>query len=118
MTDKQAVPNEPNTPSQPATPTQPTTPAQPPTQAQPANAGQPVNSPAPGTAVPAPNAAVQEAVPPGESVGEGQSSPLKSVEEVAKEVREGKWGVRKRLQQNLVNAGYNYKEVQKELHKK
>lgn len=38
--------------------------------------------------------------------------PKKSIEEIAKEVLDGKWGVQPDRQKRLETAGYNYKEVQ------
>ena len=44
-----------------------------------------------------------------------ESISLKSVEEIAEEVIDGKWGNNPERKQLLENAGYNYKEVQKEV---
>lgn len=42
---------------------------------------------------------------------------LLSTEDVAKEVKDGKWGVRKARRDRLIAAGYNYKAVMREVAK-
>lgn len=37
--------------------------------------------------------------------------------QVAQEVRDGKWGVKKARRERLIAAGYDYKAVMRELHK-
>lgn len=48
-------------------------------------------------------------------VEQPKEEPKKSVEAIAKEVIEGKWGNGADRKRNLTNAGYNYNEVQKKV---
>lgn len=69
------------------------------------------NEPAEGTITP------EELVPAEETEDSKEVAP-NSTEEIVQQVREGKWGSRKLLRENLIAAGYDYKAVMKELQKK
>ena len=47
-----------------------------------------------------------------------QTSPKKSVDEIAREVISGKWGNGENRKQKLTQAGYNYQEVQNKVNEK
>lgn len=49
--------------------------------------------------------------------GSGSSSSKKSISDIAKEVRNGKWGNGSERKKRLTEAGYNYDEVQKEVNR-